>query len=569
MLNFKGAENNSSSNIKLWLIISFIFLFEIFSFFGFLLPDFRNAAFFIIVFFVLAISVAKLEYGVWILLTELFIGSKGYLFYYELDGFKISIRIVLWLIVVGVWIAHVIKLYENHHRIPGVFKKKLSIKFLTSNKKQNKSRFSDSLNFFKSKFFPYYLALFIFILWGAINGFLNKNSFNNIFFDINGWLYFLLIFPIYSALFTKKEKGNNKNILILYKIFWASIIWLSVKTFFLLFIFSHNLTSIISEVYKWVRVTGVGEITKMDDSFYRIFFQSHIYVLIGFFTLLALTISQKPRILNFKLLAAICSLLSVILISFSRSFWVGLMFGLFLFYCFILWQYGCKKLMRAIGLLFLIFIISSSIIFGIVKFPYPDPFGNFNAAQIFSERATTISGEAAISSRWALLPKLNEQILKNPFLGQGFGTTVTYITSDPRVLESNATGEYTAYAFEWGWLDILLKIGLFGLLAYLFLIGKILKSCFQYLKNSENTSQKNMILGLLIGLAVLSCVNIFTPYLNHPLGIGYLILVSVIVDRPLMVNKNRSHPLPRRKEAGEGRGGGKNRISGKFSDKIM
>jgi len=34
---------------------------------------------------------------------------------------------------------------------------------------------------------------------------------------------------------------------------------------------------------------------------------------------------------------------------------------------------------------------------------------------------------------------------------------------------------------------------------------------------------------LISGLIVLIVVNIFTPYLNHPLGIIYLILVSLIV----------------------------------------
>ncbi|MBL7058636.1 O-antigen ligase family protein [Patescibacteria group bacterium] len=546
-MSIKNPGKKPENNMKLWLIIGFIFLFEIFSFYGFLLPNFRNAAFFIIAILVLILSLIRLEYGIYVLLAELFIGSQGYLFYYEIDGFKISIRITLWLIVIGAWLIHVFKLYENHRYIPNIFKKKIRVKFFEKirdklnnfveiplDKRQNKTKFINNNNkalpcfyFLKSDFFPYYLALFIFVTWGVINGFLNQNSFNNIFFDINGWLYFLLIFPVYAA-FDKKEF----DLYVIYKIFLASIIWLSIKTFFLLFIFSHNMTSIISEVYKWVRVTGVGEITQMNDSFYRIFFQSHIYILIGFF--IFLTLASKNSRFKIQNLSIMCCLLSVILISFSRSFWVGLIVGIFLYFCFIVWSQGFKKLIHAFGLLLITFILSACLIVGIVKFPYPSPFGNFNAAQIFGERATKITGEAAVSSRWELLPKLGEQILKNPFLGQGFGATVTYKTSDPRVLESNATGYYTAYAFEWGWLDVWLKIGLFGFLAYLFLIGKILKSGFELLEKSKyiKTFHCNVsIIGLLIGLVVIMCVNVFTPYLNHPLGIGYLILVSVIVDK--------------------------------------
>ena len=56
-------------------------------------------------------------------------------------------------------------------------------------------------------------------------------------------------------------------------------------------------------------------------------------------------------------------------------------------------------------------------------------------------------------------------------MGRGFGATVTYQTRDPRILADNGSGEYTTYAFEWGWLDIWLKLGIFGLAAYFLLIG--------------------------------------------------------------------------------------------------
>jgi hypothetical protein len=40
-------------------------------------------------------------------------------------------------------------------------------------------------------------------------------------------------------------------------------------------------------------------------------------------------------------------------------------------------------------------------------------------------------------------------------------------------------------------------------------------------------------LSLTAGLVILIVVNIFSPYVNHPLGIGYLILAMTIID-----NKN-------------------------------
>jgi len=87
---------------------------------------------------------------------------------------------------------------------------------------------------------------------------------------------------------------------------------------------------------------------------------------------------------------------------------------------------------------------------------------------------------------------------------------------------------YTTYAFEWGYLDIWFKIGLLGLLSYLFWLGIIFKKGISYYKTSPTIEIKTITLGLLFGLIALIITNIFTPYLNHPLGIGYLLLLSAV-----------------------------------------
>ncbi|MCG2697694.1 hypothetical protein L6307_01195 [Candidatus Parcubacteria bacterium] len=515
---------------KIRITFLFIFLAELFSIFGYLLPCFNNFAFLIIIFLVLFLSLINLEYGIWIIFAELFIGSKGYLFAFEQGEFLISIRIALWLVVMAVWLG---KTISN-----GIKHKKLEIKF------------------FKSCYFYYFIILFLFIAWGIISGVLNHNSFNNIFFDFNGWLYFALIFPVYDII------KNQQSVNYILQIFTASIIWLSAKTLFLLFIFSHNITSITSELYRWVRVTGVGEITQMQGGFYRIFFQSHIFVLIGLFVfilLLTQIVNQKDKydkkiLTSYFLLLA--SFLSIILISFSRSFWVGLIIGL-LFYYFtphlsssfvidknfsnkkysnilkkgagfiilLFYKIGWKKFIITNAILLCAGILSVGLIAAIVKFPYPNPTGGFNTTELLSERAGQISGEAGASSRWALLPELWDKIKQSPILGQGFGATVTYKSSDPRVLESSPTGEYTTYAFEWGWLDIWLKLGLLGLIAYLALLTKIIFDGI-----FRNKANDNIIYGLTIGLIAISAVSIFSPYMNHPLGIGYLILCAAIIN---------------------------------------
>ncbi len=507
----------------------FIFLAELLSLFGYLLPAYNAVCFWVIIALTLVLSLYKFEYGLGILLAELFVGSKGYLFYFEYSGLVISIRMALWIIIMAVWLA----IYINY-----LIKKKedkIFIKNLTS-----------------YDFIPYFLILLIFIAWGLVNGFINHNSFNNIFFDFNGWLYFALIFPIYSLFrddkyfntlnYHNKDQAEHSPIKIILQIFTASIVWLSVKTFFLLFVFSHNINGIIYELYRWVRVSGVGEITQIQGGFYRIFFQSHIFILIGFFIFLMLLLSKKKKagfstgsiafsqiFTSYFLLLTF--FLSVILISFSRSNWIGLAAGL-LFYSFIiLWLNSWRQLLKISGVLIISLILSVVFIVTVVKFPYPAPVGGFATTQLLSERMSQLTGEAAVSSRWALLPVVWTKIKKAPIIGLGFGTTATYNTSDPRVKHSNLTGQYTTYAFEWGWLDIWLKLGLLGLLAYLVLLGKICitgVSSLRLLGQNDNKKSK-VILGLIIGLAVVTVVSFFSPYMNHPLGIGYLLIVSAIV----------------------------------------
>ncbi|MFH1233585.1 MAG: O-antigen ligase family protein [Patescibacteria group bacterium] len=490
-------------NRKFNLIFLLIILVEIISFAGHLFPLVNVIAFFALTVLVLVISFYRLEYGLAILLAELFVGSKGYLFTFTFNGTTISWRIVFWLIIMSVWLSKII--------IAWIKNKKLSIDYC------------------KSSFFPYFIILFIFIAFGAINGLIKHNQFDNLFFDFNGWLYFLLIFPIYEVL------RQEKNVKLIGQVFIASVIWLGIKTLLLLFAFSHNLPVALFELYGWIRNTGVGEITQVQGGFFRIFFQSHIFVLASFFfasmILTKLVVNKSGQknlnlfIINFVLL--ILSL-TTILISFSRSFWLGLAGGALI--CWLVWLLIIRinfKQFLLINCYWLLSAVASIIlIISIVKFPYPAPTGDFNTVNLLSNRAGQFAGEAGVSSRWALLPKLWAEIIKSPLIGQGFGAIVTYQTKDPRVLELNPSGEYTTYAFEWGWLDIWLKLGLFGLLAYLLVIVKILTVAYKLRQHNQHW----LIFSLIIGLLVIAIVSLSSPYFNHPLGICYLMLSSVLID---------------------------------------
>lgn len=494
-----------------------ILFFEILSFIGYGIPTINLAAFFILVTLTAVISFYKLEYGVLIVLAELFIGSKGYLFNFTFLGSNISIRIALWSTIMLCWFVLLIKNLYQTNRLISAPQDSIRKLFTGSNK--------------------YYTLLFIAISFSAINGYINNNT-SYVFLDFKRWIYFLLFFPLFSVV---KTKENAQNLL---SVFFASILALSLKTFILLFIFSHSMPSTIYELYRWVRETGVGEITQIKGGFYRVFFQSHIFSLLGLLiTLVYLAkqlIGDGIKILvkekNFrKILLLSIIFMTTILLSFSRSFWVGLLGGFIVIYLYIIFEIINTKNTKQKSKIILFKIFQNSALFlsitvfslifivAIVKFPFPNPLGGFNPADVFSDRATE-TDEAAIGSRWALLPKLWQQIIDAPLLGKGFGSTVTYQTLDPRILQLNSGGLYTTYAFEWGWLDIWLKLGLIGTVAYCCFI---FQPVYYFFKSKQYSSALNT--SLIVGIIVLVIVNFFTPYLNHPLGIGYLALAMTIL----------------------------------------
>jgi len=181
-----------------------------------------------------------------------------------------------------------------------------------------------------------------------------------------------------------------------------------------------------------------------------------------------------------------------------------------------------------------------AIIAGLYAFPYPAKTGDFDLASFLGGRAFTVSGEAAANSRWALLPILDAAIAKHPLLGSGFGSTVTYKTSDPRLLADIPTGEYTTFAFEWGYHDLLYKLGLLGVLAYGWFLFVVLRPFVRAVVAARETMRAPSLpddssqtlailtLGALLGTVAMIVTNVFSPYLNHPLGIGMLALMVAV-----------------------------------------
>ncbi len=477
------------------VLISIFALF--FSFIGFLIPAARDIAFFVILAAVLVLALYKFEYGLYAALIELILGSKGYLFYFEWGGCKISIRIALFLIVLGVYLA------------------KLILK---------------KIEFAWDKRLVWFVPFFAAIVLGSVYGLFRRFGFQNVFFDANGYFYLLYLFPFLSAFvprqvgelrrdespFSTIEKAQRLKEVVI-----ASGMVLAIFGLVLFYIFSHDWIN-ADLIYKWLRDTVLFEIT-FTGSVFRVFAQSQIFLFPVLFLSL-LDIFERRNL--YLAIAGAFFAVSGVFVSLSRSFFVGLAAGAILFLAAVYLK-NKKESTKIFFAFILICLASVGFLWTVEK----------NEPVAIAERflpfivitAEKLPDPASLTRKEELIPLFSE-ILKKPFLGWGFGKTATFTTRDPRALTMlpQCVGKeecpFTTYAFEWGYLDLWLKLGLFGLISLFGILYSLFKRGWGMIQSGDFSA-----VWLLSSLAAVAVINIFSPYLNHPLGLGALILFAVFL----------------------------------------
>lgn len=493
-------------------LTGFLLIILFFSYIAFLFPVINKLLFLVILIITAGISFKNLTYGVYIALIELFNGSQGYLFYWELSSFKISLRLGIFMVLFLAFFYHTFK--------------------------------AKRIYFLSYKNQKFYWAFALMLIFGVITALLYGYPIKDIFLDVNGYIYFAYIIIFTQIIGEYKESKNIKTLedstkYILQKLgelICASITTITIHSLFLLYIFSHSLESWMRPLYKWTRDHRIGEIARpfITSDFHRIFFQHQIFTVLLFIIFITLLFFYRKNLSkNIKRDLLIITVLSfsVVLLSFSRSFWAGLVVtACFMFiYLIILYKKDWKSYIKSIVMLLSVIIASILLMISVMNFPLPGQ-RYISSTDLFKNRLN-FTTEAAVASRWNLLPIIVKANKKHPLIGYGFGKQLRYQADDPRIRnENNPNGWFTTYAFEWGYLDIILKIGILGLLIYGILLVNILKQGIQAYKNLPNSLIKYTTVGILFSLTCLMLIHIFTPYLNHPLGIGYIVLVQMYVD---------------------------------------
>ncbi len=423
------------------------------------------------------IAFKNLEWGIYLLFGELFFGSRGHLLDYKIGPMLISVREVIFVAVFLAWAYALLRQKEWNYKT------------------------------YLAKFGWQYWLLLAVVFAAILHGLLAHNGTGNVVADATAYLFLGIVPAVWSTVRSRQQLEN------LLRILAAALIVITLKTLLLFIWFSFALGG-VATLYHWVLSQNIGEITGEVGTPSRVFLPSQFYALVGLF-IFAFASEKK----NWWVIAA--AILAVIL-SLSRSFWLGgivaaaFAAGVFLFFNLQEWW----RFMKLGGVIVLIAVLELAGLFALTRL------GGGQLTGTISNRINAPSQDAAGSARLFLLPELLQNIQKAPLLGQGLGYEVTYTSFLPdKITPSNPQGQITNYRFEWGYLDLWLKLGFLGLVVYLLFIARIFQRGWKLL--AAVPSAFGLSLGFLCGLVAMLILNLTTPYLNHPLGVGFLILAGV------------------------------------------
>lgn len=452
----------------------------------------------------------ELRLGVLIAFAEIFVGGHGHLFAMTVGGFSVSLRMAIFGAVMAAWLW---QLWTGRITVRRNVWRELPFVILM-------------------------IAIFSAFIQGVV-----ANGAGAAFDDMNGYMSILYLLPLMSIEWTGKAKRS------LLQMFAGSTIWIAAFSLALLYIFTHVDGKTLHVLYAFVRDSRLAEVTLQvidnkgadwevllnrvgtvadSDYFYRIFMPAQSTVMMALLlcwsAMLFMYRDQRlPAAVGWGMVASY----AVLFMSLSRSFLLGAFVGMVMLWIISLIRERKRWVTIRRSLLCAVYAaVSLAVVWALVAVPFPTRPDLTDAS--FYETSSNTGRTEAVVSRWTLLDPMMEAIAESPLIGQGFGATVTYTSSDPRIINETG-GAYTTYRFEWGWHDIWMKMGFFGLLAFLtYLVILTLTTRFHVRKHSQDW----LTFGLFAGILALFVTHIFSPYLNHPIGIAWMLFVLPFLDTP-------------------------------------
>ena len=412
------------------------------------------------------LAMKNLTWGVFIALGELFFGSLGHLLVVEVGGMALSLRMAIWVVIMVVWLVKML----HHRQWRGIR---------------------------HQPWFGWLTAFVVVLIVAVVRGWWFDHSLANIFFDGNGWLYLSYV-PVLLTTIGQQQRDAIITVLA------AGISATAALTVGLWLLFTFGPADIMAAVYSWIRDLRIGEITYAGGGLWRVFLPSQIYAALGLIIFLYHWVERRQGLWLWVMASV------TVYLSLSRSYWLACLavLGVMGLWWLVSKAVSRRMVVKAVGYFIVVIAAEVALVAAL---------SGWGAAATASRRLTDFSEPAGIS-RLNQLGPLTGAISQHPLIGSGFGTTVTYQSQDPRILKNNPDGWYTTFTFEWGYLDMALKFGFVGLLVLLGLYWQVGKALWR------DTDSRWLVFGFL----VIAVTHVFSPYLNHPLGLGWLAIMMAM-----------------------------------------
>lgn len=349
------------------------------------------------------------------------------------------------------------------------------------------------------------IAVGITILFATINGIINGNVPIHVVQDTILYLFLALLFP---AIELRKYLPQHLSTIV--KTF---VIGSAIFTILTFIIYSSGLGSLPDYYYHWFRNVAAGKITDLGNNFYRIVFPEHL-LLVPIILLLAARLIEKIKERQTWLLFFLS--LIVLVLNFSRIYFLALVIGLLVL--------SIKQRIKPWLVVSTVTGITITVLF--MFFNITASGGNTLGLELISSRfGTAAAPQSDVSSatRLMILPEAVELIKKNPLIGSGLGTSVTFV--DPALDK-----EVTRTQFDLGYHEMIVELGVLGFTMFLGFLCTMLYYLAQLAYSKQTTSDTTLTRGLFAGALSLFIINLTTPALFHGFSMILYIFILVLIS---------------------------------------
>ncbi len=334
------------------------------------------------------------------------------------------------------------------------------------------------------KSFIYYKVIAIFIIFSIFSvliGLVYRNPTSNVISSFRGYLFILMYFP-FVLFITNTDRLKKITLFFVRMSVLLAIISILIFIYLLIFPGSFNTINGILLGYDFGFLSIRYGLTS-------VFFKTSPFVAISAVFYFHLFINEKNS-RNIFTLVAFAILSTSVMITMTMGIWFCFFAGLLVSALYT----NKKSIIYAIPVGALVIVIMLAI-------PYTRE--TIISRLNFTDTSFIIKADQ--------LKTLTNIFFEHPFLGSGFGKTVTFITE---------FGVRIMYRFELFYLEILVNMGIIGAMSFFAIFVKFLViSDKQAL--THTSYDRHLIRFYFIGVIMLLVVTSVNPFINNPIGLGF------------------------------------------------